>query len=233
VLIQEVTKDELDSKMVALIPIGSLEQHGPHLPLGTDSIIVEHIAKEIEKELREKVVLFPTIWFTSSGEHEGFPYFGVRPLTLYNYLNDLLESLVKQGFSKIVILNGHGGNTNILLLLQREFNFNHKEKVYVLETWGKEEYDVFKRIDLHAGSIETSRIFYINEALVRREKIREIDDYTVKEGIFLTRKVIEANKWGVLDLGGGIEINKDLGEYSIKMRVSKIKDELQRIISSS
>jgi len=172
VLIQEVTKDELDSKMVALIPIGSLEQHGPHLPLGTDSIIVEHIAKEIEKELREKVVLFPTIWFTSSGEHEGFPYFGVRPLTLYNYLNDLLESLVKQGFSKIVILNGHGGNTNILLLLQREFNFNHKEKVYVLETWGKEEYDVFKRIDLHAGSIETSRIFYINEALVRRENIK-------------------------------------------------------------
>jgi len=56
----EVTRDDIPKDFIILIPIGSIEQHGPHLPLGTDSIIAEHVAGEVERRFSGKVLLYPT-----------------------------------------------------------------------------------------------------------------------------------------------------------------------------
>jgi Uncharacterized protein, putative amidase len=71
----EVTKDDLNC-LVGLLPIGSVEQHGPHLPIGTDSLIAEEVARRVEKELRDEVTLFPTIYYTCSYRTRGLPLRG-------------------------------------------------------------------------------------------------------------------------------------------------------------
>jgi creatinine amidohydrolase len=77
------TRDEVFNK-ISLLPVGSIEQHGPHLPMGTDAIIAEEIAKRVESEFKDDVLLFPTIYYSCSIEHRGLPYVGVSYITFYN-----------------------------------------------------------------------------------------------------------------------------------------------------
>jgi len=210
-----MTKDEIRKDLVALIPIGSVEQHGPHLPMGTDSIIAEKIAKRVEEELKDKVVLFPTIYFTCSLEHSGFPYFGVSYMTLFSYLVDLLNK-VKEYFSSAVIINAHGGNSSLLDLVRRQINFtSEKFKVYVFnvnELYGK---------DLHAGSVETSILKFISPDLVKEERLKGVS-YDVKERVFETVTTSQANPYGIINLNGEIKIDPRKGKEVIDYAVKEI-----------
>lgn len=98
---------------VAVLPIGSLEQHGEHLPLGTDTLLVETVARRALRDL-ENVVLCPTVPYGFSGHHQFACALSIRPETLLAVLSELLDSLVKAGFSRILVLNGHGGNIEMM-----------------------------------------------------------------------------------------------------------------------
>lgn len=94
-----------------LLPIASIEQHGNHLPVGTDTELVTHIAEQAEKRLSDDVLLLPTLWIGSSHHHTDFA--GTVSLSSETYiivLCEILDSLIKSGFRRIVLLNGHGGN---------------------------------------------------------------------------------------------------------------------------
>ena len=140
-------------KQIAIIPIGSIEQHGPHLPISTDSDIVT----EISFRLSEKIngLLLPTISYGISNEH--FPFFNlsIRKSTLSRVLEDLCESLIKNGISRILIINGHYGNLNSLKTFQRK---NKRKKIKVFSYWKymSREFD-------HAGNIETSIMLAISK----------------------------------------------------------------------
>ncbi len=96
---------------IALLPIAATEQHGPHLPVITDTALVSEVARRVHSELEQDVVLLPTLWVGSSHHHLGFPgTMSLRSETYINVLQDLAESLLATGFRKIVFLNGHGGN---------------------------------------------------------------------------------------------------------------------------
>ncbi|BFH72912.1 creatininase family protein [Sulfurisphaera javensis] len=213
------TRDEIKGK-IPLIPIGSIEQHGPHLPMGTDSIIVEEIAKRVERSMRDKILLFPTIYYTCSLEHGNLPYFGVSYQTLFNYLLDLLEK-IKDYFPLAIILNGHGGNESLLDLVRRQVNFtNSNFKVYIFSLVGKGK-QYFNVNDLHAGTVESSVIKRINSDLVREEKLKEVN-YEVKQGVFETITTSEANPFGIINLDGEIKINEQLGEEFIKRATEEL-----------
>jgi creatinine amidohydrolase len=99
-------------RSVALLPLGSIEQHGPHLAVSTDSAIVTSLAEAVERRLPDRVVLCPTLPYGSSDHHLDFP--GTMSLGGPAYarvIEDLVRSLVRAGFRKVVLLNGHGGNT--------------------------------------------------------------------------------------------------------------------------
>lgn len=98
---------------VAVLPIGSLEQHGEHLPLGTDTLLVESVARRAFRDF-ENVVLCPTLPYGFSGHHQFACALSIRPETLLAVLHELLDSLVKAGFSRILVLNGHGGNIEMM-----------------------------------------------------------------------------------------------------------------------
>lgn len=103
---------ELDfSRLVVLLPLGSFEQHGHHLPLTTDTRIVTAIAEAIEAARGDRVLLLPALWPGHSTHHLFFP--GTLSIQQMNYIRviiDLCDSMVSMGGRKLFLLNGHGGN---------------------------------------------------------------------------------------------------------------------------
>jgi creatinine amidohydrolase len=110
----EMTAPEISDasgNTIALLPIGATEQHGPHLGVATDSILVSHIAEQAERALQEIVVLCPTLAYGSSHHHLTFGgTLSISAELFTSVLVDLVQSLRSSGFARIVILNGHGGN---------------------------------------------------------------------------------------------------------------------------
>ena len=147
-------------KQVAIIPIGSIEQHGPHLPVSTDSDIVTEIAKKLSE--KKGYLLLPTITCGVSFEHAPFFNLSIRESTLRAILIDLCISLLDNNIKTIFIINGHHGNqksiNNINVKLKKLSK--NKLKVFPLSYWHfmKREFD-------HAGFVETSLMMVISKNL--------------------------------------------------------------------
>lgn len=106
------------SKGVCVVPIGCLEKHGPHSPLGTDTIIATNTCIEAAK--LEPVVIFPTMYFgekSGSGEYPGTVIFSVE--TRWHIFKETVNEIYRNGFKKILFVNGHGGNGDMLGLFTR------------------------------------------------------------------------------------------------------------------
>ncbi|ACP46846.1 Creatininase [Sulfolobus islandicus Y.G.57.14] len=220
----EITRDEIREDLVGLVPVGSIEQHGPHLPMGTDSIISEYVASKAEEKLKETTLLFPTVYYGVSLEHKGFPFISLSFQTAISFFNDLLESIFNDlGLRRIIIVNGHGGNSYFLPLVQREFNMKYSNaKVMIFNIFGEEEKLLFNVNDLHAGTVETSKIYTIDKRVVRLNKIEEIKSYDVRDGVFVYYSTKEANQFGVLNDGKPIRIDEELGKKILADTVNKL-----------
>lgn len=140
-------------KQIAIIPVGSIEQHGPHLPISTDSDIVTEIAFRLSEKING--LLLPTISYGISNEH--FPFFNlsVKKSTLSKILEDVCESLIKNGISRILIINGHYGNLDSLRGFEKK-NSRRKIKIFSYWKYMSREFD-------HAGSVETSMMLAISK----------------------------------------------------------------------
>lgn len=96
---------------IILLPLGAMEQHGPHLSVATDTDIVTEIAKYAESQLPDDILLCPTLAFGSSNHHLAFGgTISLSPQLYTQLIVEIVESFLKGGFTKIVLLNGHGGN---------------------------------------------------------------------------------------------------------------------------
>lgn len=125
---------------VAVIPLAAIEQHGPHLAVSTDQAIVTAVAERIELELQRLVVLCPTQSFGSSHHHLAFPgTLSISPETYVHVLLDLVESLLKSGFRRIFLLNGHGGNIapakHALTILSHRHDDTHQPNIAFASYW--------------------------------------------------------------------------------------------------
>jgi len=141
-------------KQIAIIPVGSIEQHGPHLPISTDSDIVTEVSLRFSEKING--ILLPTINYGISDEH--FPFFNlsVKKSTLSKMLDDICESLIKNGISRILIINGHYGNLESLKGFERKKKRNRKIKVLSYWKYMDREFD-------HAGNVETSIMLAISK----------------------------------------------------------------------
>jgi len=157
--LMDMTWKEAKGKKTVVIPVGSIEQHGPHLPLSTDALITEAVAGEIARQL--KAVLAPTMIPGVSFEHMDFP--GTLSLSKEVFIEKLIEvcvSFKRHGFKKIVIVNGHGGN---------------KSALEAMVIAGMKYVDIVKQIKGydHAGEIETSLMLYLHPEKVRVKEVRK------------------------------------------------------------
>lgn len=158
-------RDSIKKNWRAIIPIGSLEQHGAHLPVSTDALIAEYIATVIA----EKIPFFvlPVISYGVSYEHMPMFNLSLRNSTLSNILYDLCISLVENGIKNILLLNSHHGNVGVLQYIAQNLYRKVPSNigVYAINYWHLLHADFD-----HAGEIETSLVLAIAPSLVRMDK---------------------------------------------------------------
>ncbi len=183
--IEKITKDELTKHVkkypIIIIPFGSVEEHGPHLPLSTDTIQIMEILKLVEKKI--SLFIAPPVHYgvcRSTEEHPGTV--GISPQTLRLLVIDLLEGFKKQGFKYFFLISGHAGKLHMYALIEASETFVKKYKDVRVFVYSELELikDDLKGIietknDSHAGEIETSRMMYIDKELVKKP-IEELKD---------------------------------------------------------
>ena len=130
----EVERARSESKGVAVIPIGATEQHGPHLPMNTDTISTEATVLRAARDVG--VLVAPTIAYGNSRQNIGFPgTISIRPAILGEFVKDICHSLVKHGFDKLVVVNGHGGNHHCLAVALEEAHYETGALVALVKCW--------------------------------------------------------------------------------------------------
>ncbi|MCP8304105.1 MAG: creatininase family protein [archaeon] len=216
-----------------LIPVGSLEQHGPHLPLSTDTIIAFEVAKRVAERLN--IALTPPINFGFSVEHMGFPgTISLEPLTLTALLRDICSSLAQNGFKKIFIINGHGGNKAIIESAIQSIKSELNISLYsftLLSMVGK----VFDKIrespkgDVgHADEVETSLMLTICPEKVRTDRcVDESPKFrphltleAVEEGFSFAWRMKEVSDSGVI--GAPTKASAEKGKLLLEDLVERI-----------
>ena len=101
----------LDRNTPVVFPVAALEQHGRHMPVFTDSMLMGEIARRAEVELKDQILLAPLQWLGNSHHHMDFPgTLSAEPRLYIDLLYGLLENFIAHGFKRLLILNGHGGN---------------------------------------------------------------------------------------------------------------------------
>ena len=167
--------EALESVEVALLPTGSVEQHGPALPLGTDMLAAEGIARAAEDD---RTLTLPTIPVGVSVHHRQFHgTLHVDDLTFEAYVFQVLSSLAEHGVRKVVLVNGHGGNTDALTRAARQFRDAGQGFAAPWDWWS----DLEDRIEAefgtglgHADEVETSAMLHLTE-LVREQRLDEAE----------------------------------------------------------
>lgn len=166
-------KEKVNETTIVILPIGAVEEHGPHLPLCTDSIQPEYIAEKVAE--KTGALIAPSIRYGFCSSTKNFP--GTITIsfdTLRSLIYDLLLEFIRNGIKNIVVLSGHAGRVHMAALrLAAERAVNEKEaNIMVLSDYDI-AYDLLNKDesippdDGHSGLIETSRILAIREDLVK------------------------------------------------------------------
>lgn len=224
-------EDYLKTNDVILFPTGSTEQHGKHIAEDNDAFTAYEIAKRVAE--RTGVLVAPTMPFGNAIHHMKFP--GTMTLTfdtLVDVYKEVCESLISHGFKKIVIMNGHGGNTDAIAQALREIREETGVIVYSLMVFpgkfGAESLNVLEQDSGgHACEEETSISLYLGQRVLmnRAEDWKPPRTWTEFDTKY-RRKVTTARNWDELTETGSIGkptlATKEKGEKMVKAVVDEI-----------
>jgi len=192
---------------MAILPIGATEQHGPHLPLCTDTHIATAVATGVADRLG--AFLLPAIPYGNSEVHAGYHgVISIQPETLQALVLDIGRQLQMQGFRQIVLINGHGGNF-ILRVAIRKLNYSAAPgfKVLLLEPHVQFAAQLSKLMptyhqEVHAGEYETSLMLHLLPEHVGPERVDCVTPFGPEMYNYaLTREIAPAGVWGVSSKG--------------------------------
>jgi len=179
--------DALDRDTPVAIPVAALEQHGHHMPVFTDSLLLGEIMRRTHEELSDEILLAPLMWLGNSHHHMDFPgTMSAEPRVWLDLLSGLIDNFITHGFRRIVVFNGHGGNdvpgrqttfelrqkyrdrSDLLLLMATYWNLaNPAETISGLTQSSMQ----------HACEWETSMILRLDPSLVvNHEKVEGVDE---------------------------------------------------------
>jgi creatinine amidohydrolase len=152
---------------LALLPVGSTEQHGPHAPLGTDALIASEIASAGAERYDGDVIVGPTIPVGIAEEHRQFTgTLWVTEETFRRYVRETIASLAHHGFDRVVVVNGHGGNTNAIREVCGAISRHHAAYA-VGFTW----FEAVSHEMGHGGPLETALVRHLHPDLVCEDRI--------------------------------------------------------------
>jgi creatinine amidohydrolase len=182
-----MTAEELNakagSKALVLLPVASTEQHGPHLGTGVDTFLVTEGCRRVAVKVAEKrpVVVAPTVWMGLAEHHIAFGgSFTLGLATYHALLRDLVRSILRAGFERILIVNGHGGNIAALSTLVTDLTHELSTPLAVTTLYSvAQETGVFAEIledqdgVQHACEAETSMMLAAFADCVRQERLKD------------------------------------------------------------
>lgn len=176
---------------VAVLPVGTTEQHGPHLPLSTDVVTATEMSRMAVERIPQEAVLMPSVYYSFNEHHLDFPgTIAVEGPTIINYVTDIGKSLAHHGFRKILLVNGHGSNVPFLDVAARNIT-NHTPAICAMVSWWnlvpKELLKELRESEYpggmaHGCELETSVLLYLRGDLVQFEKAEK--DINFQRGEF-------------------------------------------------
>lgn len=163
---REIEQMPNKENVVIIQPIGAIEQHGPHLPIAVDSAISLGVLGKALEQLESDIPAYalPCLYYGKSNEHDGFPgTITLSATTLLLVINEMALSIYRAGFRKLVLMNSHGGQPQIMEIAARDIHQDHPDfAIFPLFTWrvpnitGNLLTDQEKEYGIHAGDAETS-----------------------------------------------------------------------------
>ncbi len=180
-LTSPILGERLHAADLVLLPCASIEQHGPHLPVATDTMIGRGLLERVDVTLRQaadglSVVILPVIRFGCSQEHQSFPgTLSLRRETFENVVKDLVASVSRHGAKRVMLVNSHGGNTSLEAVV-RDIRWETGTIIYLYNIWqSKALHDPTMGIDWHAGKAETSLLLAMHPELVIKDAAPAFD----------------------------------------------------------
>ena len=166
--------DRLTERSIVVLPLGATEQHGPHLPFSTDSVIAQAVAEATVAEVGAEVDawLLPPLTYTKSNEHAwSAGTFWLSARTLLSVLEDLGRCVAATPARKLVFLNGHGGNSSLLNVACRELRLQHGLQVFLAHPSLPPDHGGHSPAEelgmgIHGGREETSMMLHLRPDLV-------------------------------------------------------------------
>lgn len=195
-------------RSIVVAPIAACEQHSHHLPTFTDTILVTAVAEGVERRLPDQVVLLPSLWLGASAHHLRFgATLSAEVDTHVTMLIDLLTPLLEDGYQRLMILNGHGGNIDTMQVALRKLQTRYPQRqLSAASYWdlAAKELAVLaegpRKSMGHACEFETAMVMALRPELVRKEAIQDDppNDDPKLHGLYLCEDMKQRTKRGAV-----------------------------------
>ncbi|MCU7787424.1 creatininase family protein [Pyrobaculum sp. 3827-6] len=205
--------------MVCLLPVGSYEQHGPHLPPTVDAEVARYVADKVAERIGARSL--PPIYYSCSEEHRDFPQtISVKCRSFLPYFEDVVRSAVEK-CGVVVVVVGHGGVWDAVKLISEQLNYELGPRVLPVNIWA-----VASPRD-HAGSDETSIYLATGGSLVG--ELVEICEGDIS--LFGKKRVAEFSKTGIVGCLKPGEVSAERGRSMLELVIEKIVERFRQFTS--
>jgi creatinine amidohydrolase len=236
---EELTADDFrtgiqQSHGTCLLPVGILEKHGPHLPLGTDLLNVRYVALHAAEQ--EYAVVFPEYYFSQIFEARHEPgTVAYSPQIQLALLQETTDEMARNGCKKVIIVNGHGGNESLLpYFAQTQLEKPHDYVVYIFGLPGPPPNEPAKKtkIDMHAGEGETSNSMITHPDLVHLDRANQesgADQARLKLNDHLYTAIWWYARFPNHYSGDGSAASHELGAIDVKWWTDQIVESIKSV----
>ncbi len=168
-------RDIVQKQPVVVLPVGSTEDHGHHMPMDVDTFLAGSVCEGAAKLIPEEVLLLPAVPYGFEDHHMDFPgTITIRDDHMLDFILDITKSVAHHGFIKILIVNGHGSNATILEMAARRTVIEKDVHCGMLNWWSMAQSTLWEigesELQSHADEIETSVYRYLNDGAVQMDQ---------------------------------------------------------------